>query len=62
MTAKRVWKAETGLYNQRESYRAWRAHVEGTREHGVASTRPLSWTRGIDQIEATEGNVDIWLT
>lgn len=41
---------------------AWRGHVEWTREHGIASTRPQSWTRGTDhQIEATEENVDIWL-
>ena len=29
----------------------------GMREHRVDSTGPLSWTRGIDQIEATEWNV-----
>ncbi len=39
---------------------AWRAHVNWTRKHRVASTRPESWIKGITQIEATEKNVDIW--
>ena len=41
---------------------AWRACIKCLRQHGIASTRPPSLDRGINEIEATEEDVDMYLT